>query len=526
MRRFSCLSCTILILSMALVGPMLVEAASINRPGQEYADKAKQLQMQGKNEEALVHYDKAIKAAPKCSDFYSYKASTLASLRRTEEAIACYKKAMEFGPTNDGTLRSFGTFLAGLGRVDEIEVYYQRAVKAGINRYYEYLSRISVYQAAGDMKKALLYCDKAIALKPAKIDTYLEKGSVLIQLGKFTEAVQCYDKALKISTKYKYLYASAHMGKGEAFLKAKKFKEAIASFEKGAVYIPKGEESRYLRYFVLHSQALNHSTRYKDAVTILDKYIKVRDKDTQILLLKAEYLVNAGMFQQALTWMEKMITAPLTEAYYQKARAYAGLKKTEEAVKWLSKAVQADVKYKKSAETDSLFKAMRGTAAFTDALSNKKQEQPQVQTQEVQKPLVEFTEGRYRVESPGDITLKDGTVVYCLNQVKVLFKDEGADATHRTIHIFVKRDELPESLKNFEYYDIGGIRKETVGSSTDFKQLVSENLAVVSEDSYTSYREDTGCANRYLLQNPPWGELVRLFDKDKKLVGYTLVLHD
>ncbi len=63
-----------------------------------WADEADYLYSQGKYDEAIGFYDRAIKAAPKDAELWNSRGLALCHLGRYEEAIESFGKALEIDP--------------------------------------------------------------------------------------------------------------------------------------------------------------------------------------------------------------------------------------------------------------------------------------------------------------------------------------------------------------------------------------------------------------------------------------------
>ena len=91
------------------------------------------LTYEGKYEEALVCYDKAIEINSNHDMTWYGKGVSLAYLGRHEEALVCYDKAIEINSNNYMVWYGKGVSLAWLGRNDEALVYYKQAKEINPN---------------------------------------------------------------------------------------------------------------------------------------------------------------------------------------------------------------------------------------------------------------------------------------------------------------------------------------------------------------------------------------------------------
>ena len=118
-------------------------------------------------EDALEHFDRAIKLNLQFFKAWHYKGLALDELGRYEEALAYYDKALEINPSCEWTWNNKGVLFGNLGRYEE----------------------------------ALACYDKALEINPRLEDVWNNKGVVFGNLGRYEEALACYDKALEINPK-------------------------------------------------------------------------------------------------------------------------------------------------------------------------------------------------------------------------------------------------------------------------------------------------------------------------------------
>ena len=114
------------------------------------------LQKQGKLQEAVQAYSKAIQLKPDFAEAYSNRGNALKDLGQLKEAIESIDKAIQLMP-------------------DFAEAYYNRG---------------NVLKDLGQLKEAVASYDKAIQLKPDLAEVYSTRGHALQHLGQLEEAVK------------------------------------------------------------------------------------------------------------------------------------------------------------------------------------------------------------------------------------------------------------------------------------------------------------------------------------------------
>lgn len=260
--------------------PRIQEILSLHRNGQldEAAEKLLELSaafprqpqfrthlgslrlQQGRVEEALGEFDRAIELQPGFGPAYGNRALALEKLGRLEEAIAAYDRALGFKP-EVWLYFNRGNALRDLGKLEEAVESYAQAlrldpeqVEALNNQGALYLrsrqprkalenfrktvllrpgepdgfnNRGNVFRAMGKPQEALEDYDRAVALAPGRADSWNNRGIALQELGRLSEAIENYDRALGIQPDF----AFAYWNKSQAKLLLGEFEEGWRLYE-------------------------------------------------------------------------------------------------------------------------------------------------------------------------------------------------------------------------------------------------------------------------------------------------------
>ncbi len=153
----------------------------------------------GRFDEEIEAYRKAIQINP---DFYAawYNLGiALAAQGRLDEAIKTDYKAIQINPNDFKVLYNLGIALANKGRLDEAIEAYRQAIQLNPN-YSDALDNLgNALAAKGRLDETIENYRQAIQSNPNRPETFFHLGMTLGQLGRAREAVAQYREALKLN---------------------------------------------------------------------------------------------------------------------------------------------------------------------------------------------------------------------------------------------------------------------------------------------------------------------------------------
>lgn len=125
---------------------------------------------------------------------------------RLQEAVESYEKAIEFKPDFAEAYSNRGNALRGLGQLNEAVESYEKAIEIKPDFAEAYGNRGNALRDLGQLKEAVDSYERAIGFRPDYAEAYNNRGSALRDLGMPKEAVESYEKAIEIKPDY----ASSH----------------------------------------------------------------------------------------------------------------------------------------------------------------------------------------------------------------------------------------------------------------------------------------------------------------------------
>jgi tetratricopeptide (TPR) repeat protein len=156
------------------------------------------LQKQGKIREAVEQFQRVVQINPAATDSRDNLASGLVTLGEVGDAVQHFRKVLELAPDRNETRIKLATILAVEGELAEAEQLFERVVKAQPTDPKVLLKLGQVSAAQGNLHKALAYFQQALRLQPQDAEIHESLGRALQELGRGDEAVKHLQEALRI----------------------------------------------------------------------------------------------------------------------------------------------------------------------------------------------------------------------------------------------------------------------------------------------------------------------------------------
>ncbi|MBN1471417.1 MAG: tetratricopeptide repeat protein, partial [Syntrophaceae bacterium] len=149
----------------------------------------------GKINQAVYHFNKAIRIAPYCHDYYMSRAHAYVKAGNYQKAIDDFNMTIRLKP-------------------DYAEAYYERGTLYG--------------KFMGQYQSAIEDFNRAIHLNPNFIRAYNNRGIAYGELGQYQDAIDNYNKAIKLETHY----ADAYNNRANIYFKLEKIKSGCMDAKK------------------------------------------------------------------------------------------------------------------------------------------------------------------------------------------------------------------------------------------------------------------------------------------------------
>jgi tetratricopeptide (TPR) repeat protein len=182
---------------------------------------------QGRREEALATFDKAVQLAPDNADLWRNLGNALADMGREAEAILSLQHALELNPKHWDAAHKAGLLLQQSGRIEEALVYFNLHDRMPPNQVQTLQMRALAMYIQGRFEDSLRDIERAHGLDPANAEICNHGGACLRRLGREEEALAWFDLALGLRPDFLVAYRN----KAFALTHLHRFAEAFAVYD-------------------------------------------------------------------------------------------------------------------------------------------------------------------------------------------------------------------------------------------------------------------------------------------------------
>jgi len=239
-----------------------------------------------------------------------------------------------------------GSAFSYLGKYDQAVKMYTEALKYS-NHHSYYADRGDIYAKWQEFKYALEDYDRALELSPNDPEYLRHKAQALSNQNRFIEAqkmkrqlrqADTYDDwSLKKSSDGENERAIGHAQKGNDFMRAGKYEEAISEYSEAIRFLPD-------EYVLYHSRALCCLQVKNDEAALQDFHHAIERKrdDIDAYINITTIYANRGMYDDAINSMNKAIVVKPDDAelFYYRGKVYEKRGMNNEAVQDIRQACE------------------------------------------------------------------------------------------------------------------------------------------------------------------------------------------
>ena len=188
-----------MVLFAAIAAGGMVAALLLFRISNSAAAQGDHLVKQGRYQEALAHYERAIRLVRRPSYAWTSRGVAMRYLGRLDEALRCHENAIRLDPENEVAWCNLGTVYFKKGLLAKALDCYDKAIKIRPKYAIAWNNKGVVYARMNRFSDADKCHTKATKLRPEYVAAWLNRGEVLARLGAREEAQKCLERARSIS---------------------------------------------------------------------------------------------------------------------------------------------------------------------------------------------------------------------------------------------------------------------------------------------------------------------------------------
>lgn len=166
--------------------------------------RAMLLQSQGRPQDALACFDRALALQPDNNEALINHGFLLHTQGRLDVALSSYRRALSVAPGQPAIENNCGVILSVLDRHVEAVAHFERAIALQPNTADFWNNRGLSQRRTGQNEAALASYRKALQLDPNYVEALRNAGNVLIELGQLDEAARLFAQLVSIAPKMPY----------------------------------------------------------------------------------------------------------------------------------------------------------------------------------------------------------------------------------------------------------------------------------------------------------------------------------
>ncbi|MBC8548192.1 MAG: tetratricopeptide repeat protein, partial [Candidatus Brocadiales bacterium] len=253
---------------------------------------------QGKIEEAVLSFEKAIYLNPEDYKAHSNLATTFKETGRLEEAMASCNQAISLNPQYAEAFNNLGTIHQKSGDLRNAIENYETALKIKPESYEVLANLGSALKGLNRLEDAATCCRRAIELNPENADAHSNLGTILQEEGVLDKAIECYKQAICLKPDH----SMAHGNLGTALQKQGETEESEINCRQAVTLDP---NSAYLHNNL--GVVLQEQGKFDEAITCHNRAIELDPDSAEAYSNLGAIFKKQGFTEKALTNLRKSL---------------------------------------------------------------------------------------------------------------------------------------------------------------------------------------------------------------------------
>ncbi|MGD1019113.1 MAG: tetratricopeptide repeat protein [Verrucomicrobiia bacterium] len=274
----------------------------------------------GRIQEAIAHYERALRLNPDYADAHNNLGLALMSLGRVPEAIGHFEQALTIRPGLAEAHGNLGVALVRSGRIQEAIAHYEQALRLNPHYADAHNNLGLALMSLGRVPEAIGHFEQALAIRPDSTEAHNNLGNSLLQEGRYNDAIAEYGQALRLDPGS----AAAESNLGLALARLGKLQEAIAHYQQALRVDPNRADTHYNL-----GNALQRTGNAPEAIAQYQDALRIDPDDADSHARLGAALMATGKPREAIEQLQQAlrIKPDLAEAQNNLARLLATLPK-------------------------------------------------------------------------------------------------------------------------------------------------------------------------------------------------------
>jgi tetratricopeptide (TPR) repeat protein/S1-C subfamily serine protease len=285
---------------------------------------------------------KQIDSSPFYASAYLRRGYALLRQGRKEEALLDYNKAVEINPDYD-SYNSRGDYYKEINQIEKAKEDYEMSLNL-LNKEIEkqprnpflYWQRGSLKTSLQDYTGAIQDYSKMIELQPKNFQAYLNRGLARLQSEDYQEAIKDFDQMIIVAPDNILANILAYQNRGRAYRLLNKHSEALKDYNK-LIELQPDDPNHYVTRGLVYYYMKDYQAAAKDG----EKAISLNPQDAGGYQLRSRAYSQLKNYPQALADANQVITVQpdKTNSYILRGWVYYNLKDYQAAAKDGEKAI-------------------------------------------------------------------------------------------------------------------------------------------------------------------------------------------
>lgn len=204
------------------------EVVPITLPVSGQLAKGLELSLRGRNEEAILEFNRYIKMKPKDAMAYVVRGDAHDDMGQFGKAINDYSRTIELEPKLAEAYDKRGVTYCQLGDYAKALKDFDRAIELHPENATYYYNRSLAYDSLGDVDKVIENCTNAIELDGKYAKAYYNRGIAYIEKAEHDKAISDFNTTIELQPEF---IVDVYFNRGIAYQGKGEYKKALEDFK-------------------------------------------------------------------------------------------------------------------------------------------------------------------------------------------------------------------------------------------------------------------------------------------------------